>query len=67
MKPEYVRQRGRDCIVMLNGIRRVIQDCNANKLGNTLYNRLGPKYTNSEMNGFGFIDAQYRAKRYRCV
>jgi hypothetical protein len=51
----YVRQQGKDCVVSRNGIRTVIKDCDANKLGNTLYNRLGPKYTGNEMHKFGFI------------
>ena len=57
---EYVRQQGHDCAVKVNGLRRIIKDCNGNKLGNTLWNRLGPKYTNREMYTFGFIPELYR-------
>jgi hypothetical protein len=55
MKIEYVRQRGPDCVVSRAGVRTVIQNCDANKLGNTIWNRLGPKYTSSEMYKLGFI------------
>jgi hypothetical protein len=54
-KTEYVRQQGPDCVVSRDGVRTVILNCDANKLGNTLWNRLGPKYTNREMYGFCFI------------
>jgi len=55
IKMQYVRQQGLDCVVSRDGRRTVIQDCDANKLGNTVWNRLGPKYTNREMYKFGFI------------
>jgi hypothetical protein len=54
-KIEYVRQQGPDCVVSRDGKRHIIQNCNVNKLGNTLYNRLGPKYTSREMYAFCFI------------
>ena len=50
----YVRQQGKDCVVLQDDSRHIIQDCNANKLANTLWNRLGPKYSNREMYKFGF-------------
>jgi len=59
-KIEYVRQQGDDCVVKVNGSRLIIKDCNANKLGNTLWNRLGPKYTNQEMYKFGFIPELFK-------
>lgn len=52
---EYIRQQGPDCVVSRDGVRTVIKDCNANKLGNTVWNRLGPKYPNREMYALGFI------------
>lgn len=52
---EYVRQRGNDCTVKFDGERYTIQDCDSDKLGNTIWDRLGPKYTNREMYKFGFI------------
>jgi hypothetical protein len=55
MKIKYVHQQGPDCVVTRNGIRTVIKDCDANKLGNTIWNRLGPKFTNREMYALGFI------------
>jgi hypothetical protein len=55
MKIEYVRQQGPDCVVSRDGVRTVIKDCDANKLGNTIWNRIGPKYTFREMNKLGFI------------
>jgi hypothetical protein len=55
MEETYVRQQGPNCVVFRGGKRDVIKDCNANKLGNTLWNRLGPKYTSREMYKLGFI------------
>ena len=55
IKIEYIRQQGPDCVVARDGVRTVIPNCNANKLGNTIWNRLGPKYTNHEMYALGFI------------
>ena len=55
IKLEYVRQRGPDCVISRDGVRTAIKDCEANKLGNTIRNRLGPKYTNREMYALGFI------------
>ena len=55
IKIEYCRQQGPDCVVSRDGVRIVIKDCNVNKLGNTLWNRLGPKYINREMYALGFI------------
>ena len=52
---EYVRQQGKDCVVQRDGKRDIIKDCNADKLANTLWNRLGHKYTNREMYKLGFI------------
>lgn len=52
---EYIRQQGPDCVVSRDGVRTVIQNCDANKLGNTIWNRLGVKYTNREMFKLGFI------------
>lgn len=52
---EYIRQQGPDCVVSRDGVRTVIKDCNANTLGNTIWNRLGLKYTNREMYALGFI------------
>ena len=57
-KIAYIRQQGRDCVVSRDGIRQVIGDCNANKLANTLLDRLGPKYTSHEMYKFGFVPNQ---------
>lgn len=51
----YVRQQGKDCVLGQEGARYVVKDCDANKLGNTLWDRLGPKYTNLEMYKLGFI------------
>lgn len=67
MNPVYVRQRGRDCVVLMDGKRHTVADCDANKLANTLFNRLGPKYTGNEMHKFGFIPNRYQEKKYRCV
>jgi hypothetical protein len=55
IKIEYARQQGPDCVVSRDGVRTVIKDCNANKLGNTIWNRLGPKFTNREMYKLGFV------------
>ena len=66
-KIEYIRQQGRDCVVFRDDTRTIIQNCNANKLANTLLNRLGPKYSSHEMYKFGFIPNQQQEKRYRCV
>ena len=57
MKKEigYVRQQGKDCVVSIGGKRHIVQHCDANKLGNTLWNRLGPRYTDREMYKLGFI------------
>ena len=64
MKPiAYIRQQGHDCVVSRDGIRTVMLNCDANKLGNTLWNRLGPKYTNREMHVFGFIPEFYQPKQ----
>jgi hypothetical protein len=54
-KIKYIRQQGPDCVVCQDDARVVIQNCDANKLANTLLNRLGPKYSSSEMYKFGFI------------
>ncbi|AJP62048.1 hypothetical protein [ANMV-1 virus] len=54
-KIEYIRQQGPDCVVCQDDARKVIPNCDANKLGNTLLNRLGPKYTSREMYKLGFI------------
>ena len=59
-KIEYVRQRGKDVVTKIDGDRHTFKDCDANKLGNTLWNRLGPKYTNREMYKLGFIPELYR-------
>ena len=53
--PEYIRQQGPDCVVTRDGVRTIIKDCDANKLGNTIWNRLGPKYANREMYKLGFM------------
>jgi hypothetical protein len=55
IETEYVRQQGPDCVVSRDGVRTIIKDCKANKLGNTIWNRLGPKYINREMYALGFI------------
>lgn len=55
IKLEYVRQQGPDCVISRDGKRHIIQNCDANKLGNTVWNRLGVKYTSHEMYKFGFI------------
>jgi len=62
-KINYIRQQGKDCVVSIDGGRSIFQNCNANKLGNTLWNRLGPKYTNREMYKLGFIPEHYRPKQ----
>ena len=61
-KIEYVRQQGPDCVVSRDGKRHIVSNCDANKLGNTLYNRLGPKYTGNEMHKFGFIPININQK-----
>lgn len=60
---KYVRQQGEDCVVSIDGVRSIVQHCNANKLGNTLWDRLGPKYTNREMYKLGFIPEFYQPKQ----
>ena len=55
IKIEYIHQQGPDCVVARDGVRTVIKDCNAEKLENTLCDRLGPKYSSHEMFNFGFI------------
>jgi hypothetical protein len=54
-KIKYIRQQGPDCVVFQDDARTVIQNCDADKLANTLLNRLGPKYTSREMYKLGFI------------
>jgi hypothetical protein len=53
--------------VLVDGKRHIVSNCNANKLANTLFDRLGPKYTGNKMHKFGFIPNQYQKKKYRCV
>lgn len=62
---DYVRQQGKDCVVSIDGERHIVQRCDAKKLGNTLWNRLGPKYTNREMYRLGFIPEMFEP-RQRC-
>jgi len=59
----YVRKQGKDCVVSIDDVRHTVQNCDANKLGNTLWNRLGPKYTNREMYKLGFIPEFYQPKQ----
>lgn len=50
---EITQEEG-DCLVTLDGVTRRVEDCKALKLGNTLYDKDGDKYTEEEMEGFGF-------------
>lgn len=63
----YVRQQGKDCVVQHDGARHVVKDCDANKLANTLWDRLGPKYTSHEMYTLGFVPESYQKQKHRYV
>jgi len=50
-----VEQVGDDCFVTICGDDRLIKNCNALKLANTLFNIPDvPKYTHNEMFDYGF-------------
>lgn len=53
-KEVSVDQAGKDCVVTIRGISRVVKNCDALKLANTMFNKPGvPHYTEHEMWGFG--------------
>ena len=47
-------QKGNNCIVTFDGETKCLIDCDAFKLSNTLYDKYGKKYSEKDMNRFGF-------------
>ena len=49
-----IEQEGVNCIVTIYGETRQVKNCNALKLANTMWDKESEKYTNAEMEEFGF-------------
>lgn len=49
-----IEPAGKDCILTLDGYMKRIKDCKALKLANTLWDKQGDKYTEEEMEKWGF-------------
>ena len=49
-----IETEGEDCIVTINSETRRVNNCNAVKLANTLWDKDGEKYSDDEMSDFGF-------------
>ena len=50
----YIAQEGNDYVVQLKGVVRTVKDCEMAKLANTIWDKPGRKYTEEEMEEFGF-------------
>lgn len=49
-----IEQSGKDCIVTMGGVTHTIENCDAIKLANSIWDRPGEKYSKEEMFNLGF-------------